>query len=291
MLHTAAIRRPRGMTVEEPSSRLRWRRAVDRLLPTRPAAESDKRLPWTVLVLGLVVLVLVVSGALFFVLNWVDGVADTKVKPDAAIAGKDFVTAKLDAVKIALSAVAGGVALFAMYLAVRRQMTAERDLRARLDAQAHTEDDARARRVTELYAKAADQLGSDKAPVRLAALYALERLGQDNPSQRPTIANLWCAYLRMPYTTPTSVVTPAATSPTGVIRPLLRGPYRRVGLRPTNPDAAKPDPKAAHAEAVLERDVRLCLGHGLGVDQVAGGRMWQGRLPSVALRQLRRGVR
>ncbi|WP_157528662.1 hypothetical protein [Nocardia sp. NRRL S-836] len=29
-------------------------------------------------------------------------------------------------------------------------MTAERDLRARLDAQAHAEDDARARRVTEL---------------------------------------------------------------------------------------------------------------------------------------------
>lgn len=55
------------------------------------------------------------------------------------------------------------------------------------------------RRITELYTKAADQLGSDKAPVRLAGLDALERLAQDNESQRQTIVNVLCAYLRMPY--------------------------------------------------------------------------------------------
>jgi uncharacterized protein YjbI with pentapeptide repeats len=57
--------------------------------------------------------------------------------------------------------------------------------------------DATERRVTELYGKAADQLGSDKAPVRLAGLYALERLAIENPAQRQTIVDLICAYLRM----------------------------------------------------------------------------------------------
>ncbi|MYW97456.1 S8 family serine peptidase [Amycolatopsis rubida] len=52
--------------------------------------------------------------------------------------------------------------------------------------------------------KAVDQLGSDKAPVRLGGLYALERLAQDNPDPtlRQTIVNVLCAYLRMPHELP-----------------------------------------------------------------------------------------
>ncbi|MFI7468834.1 hypothetical protein [Nonomuraea sp. NPDC049646] len=46
----------------------------------------------------------------------------------------------------------------------------------------HTTHDAAERRVTELYTKAADHLGSDKAPVRLAGLYALEHLAQGTPA-------------------------------------------------------------------------------------------------------------
>jgi len=65
-----------------------------------------------------------------------------------------------------------------------------------------TERDAAARRVTDLYTKAAEQLGSDKAPVRLAGLYALSRLGQGNVDQRTTVVNVLCAYLRMPYEPP-----------------------------------------------------------------------------------------
>jgi hypothetical protein len=64
--------------------------------------------------------------------------------------------------------------------------------------------DATERRVTELYGKAADQLGSDKAPVRLAGLYALERLAQENPAHRQTIVDLICAYLRMPARPPSA---------------------------------------------------------------------------------------
>jgi plasmid stabilization system protein ParE len=39
--------------------------------------------------------------------------------------------------------------------------------------------------------KAGEQLGSDKALVRLAGLYALERLAQDNPVQRQTVVNVF----------------------------------------------------------------------------------------------------
>jgi len=51
----------------------------------------------------------------------------------------------------------------------------------------------------ELYAKAVEQLGHEKAPVRLGALYSLERLAQDKPERRQTIVNVICAYLRMPF--------------------------------------------------------------------------------------------
>jgi hypothetical protein len=80
---------------------------------------------------------------------------------------------------------------------------AVRDILGTHKVAADTRHDATERRITDLYTKAADQLGSDKAPVRLAGLYALERLAQDNPEHQQTIVNLVCAYLRMPYRPPT----------------------------------------------------------------------------------------
>src|SRR3712207_4018610 len=64
----------------------------------------------------------------------------------------------------------------------------------------HTQAVDRSRQVTETYAKAVEQLGHAEAPVRLGAMYSLERLAQDNPSRRQTIVDVLCAYLRMPYT-------------------------------------------------------------------------------------------
>jgi hypothetical protein len=66
----------------------------------------------------------------------------------------------------------------------------------------HTDRDATERRITELYTKAADQLGSDQAPVRLASLYALERQAHSTVEHRQTILDVIWAYLRMPYTPP-----------------------------------------------------------------------------------------
>ncbi len=95
----------------------------------------------------------------------------------------------------------------ALWLAARRQRTSEIALRQKDFDQDHqervaaaAEADAAERRVIDAYTKAADQLGSDKAPVRLAGMYALERLAQNTPDQRQTIVNVLCAYLRMPYT-------------------------------------------------------------------------------------------
>ncbi|MFE9751665.1 pentapeptide repeat-containing protein [Saccharothrix saharensis] len=102
---------------------------------------------------------------------------------------------RLDVVRTASSIVLGTGGAAALLLTARRQRYAELDL-------AQKDHDATERRVTELYGKAADQLGSDKAPVRLAGLYALERLAQGNPAHRQTIVHLICAYLRMPFTPP-----------------------------------------------------------------------------------------
>ena len=54
--------------------------------------------------------------------------------------------------------------------------------------------------VTDRYTRAVEQLGHEKAPVRLGALYSLEHLAQDNPEYRQTVVDVLCAYLRMPYT-------------------------------------------------------------------------------------------
>ncbi|MEV5444906.1 pentapeptide repeat-containing protein [Streptomyces sp. NPDC052644] len=112
---------------------------------------------------------------------------------------------QMESIKTALTIGAAVTGAFALLLAFRRQQLAERTQQA-------TEYDAGEKRVTELYVKAADQLGSDKAPVRLAGLYALERLAHDNPIHRQSIVEVICAYLRMPYTPPTDAPDPAAAT-------------------------------------------------------------------------------
>lgn len=120
-----------------------------------------------------------------------------------AKAGTDRANSRLDAVRTGLAAGAGAGAAVGLMLAFRRQHHQEvaTDL---------TNRDATERRITELYTKAVEQLGNDKAPVRLGGLYALERLAQDNPAQRQTIVNVICAYLRMPF---------APEAPTGKPKP------------------------------------------------------------------------
>ncbi len=49
------------------------------------------------------------------------------------------------------------------------------------------------------YTTAADQLGHEKAAVRLAGVYAMARLADDWIEQRQVCIDVLCAYLRMPY--------------------------------------------------------------------------------------------
>ncbi|HXV92751.1 MAG TPA: pentapeptide repeat-containing protein, partial [Pseudonocardia sp.] len=58
--------------------------------------------------------------------------------------------------------------------------------------------EAEQRRDTDLYAQAVGQLGSGSPAVRMGGLYALERLGQDSPTQRQLVIDMLCAYLRTP---------------------------------------------------------------------------------------------
>ena len=122
----------------------------------------------------------------FIVTTWLLAIAG-HAKP-----GTDQANSRLDAVRTGLAAGAGAGAAVGLMLAFRRQHHQEiaTDL---------TDRDATERRITELYTKAVEQLGNDKAPVRLGGLYALERLAQDNPAHRQTIVDVICAYLRMPF--------------------------------------------------------------------------------------------
>ncbi|ASU80232.1 hypothetical protein CDG81_20350 [Actinopolyspora erythraea] len=133
--------------------------------------------------------------------------------------------ARLEAVKVAGSVVLGSGGGVALLLAARRQRATELSLDQKERAAADTRHDAAERRVTDLYASAAEQLGSDKAPVRLAALHALDRLGENNPTHRQAVVDLLCAYLRMPFTPPEAETTAPEELP-------RRGRVLRLGLRP-----------------------------------------------------------
>lgn len=90
--------------------------------------------------------------------------------------------------KIVLSVIGGLGGMVALVVSYRKQRNAE--------AAENREDN---RLVSEEFSVATEKLGSDSAPVRLAGIYALERIGQNNPTQRQVIANVLCAYLRMPF--------------------------------------------------------------------------------------------
>ncbi|MFI0420144.1 pentapeptide repeat-containing protein [Spongiactinospora sp. 9N601] len=128
-------------------------------------------------------LVWVLGPGALWVLEHIDGVG--------GLAGKELAAA-IDATRgRALTMATGTAALVAVYYTARNADTARRTFQ--LGERGHD---------TDRYGKAAEQLGHSQAPVRLAGLYALERLAQNNPALRQTIADVICAYLRMPYHPP-----------------------------------------------------------------------------------------
>lgn len=145
----------------------------------RPARSRPTGLSWWVVVLAAAIVLIAVTGAT----AWLLAEADHAVDRGAA---------RVDAIKTGLGVGAGTAGIFALLLAVRRQIHQEHTA-------ADTVLDATEKRVTELYTKAADQLGSGNAAVRLAGLYALARLADNHADQADTVLNVICAYLRMPH--------------------------------------------------------------------------------------------
>ncbi|WIN00251.1 pentapeptide repeat-containing protein [Actinoplanes oblitus] len=196
-----------------------------------------RRWPWLLSNAGILTVTLIVAGIGISAL--VEMLLLARSAPDTERA-----EVQIEALKYGLGFFAAAGAVAALLVAVRRQLLAEhshdlfeRNYRLALQAQAHTETDAAERRVTDLYTKAVEQLGSADAAVRLGGLYALERVAQNNPTQRQTVINVFCAYLRMPYTPP-AAMTPVPT-----------GPVTELPLPRTEPTASR-DPR-------LELQVRL----------------------------------
>ncbi|WP_157062748.1 hypothetical protein [Actinopolyspora mortivallis] len=175
-LRTRLRRRDRGNSTPEPSD-----------APVRP-------IPGWAIWLGLALLLTVgVTAAALLV--WAFG------------GGSERDKVRLDAIKLAGSIAVGTGGTAALVLAARKQRATEWGLLQQEQAQrlqeqkaAQSKHDADERRVIELYTSVAQQLASEQAPVRMVGLYALSRLGQNNPDHRQAIVNLFCAYLRMPYT-------------------------------------------------------------------------------------------
>ncbi|MFJ6152199.1 pentapeptide repeat-containing protein [Micromonospora profundi] len=144
-----------------------------------------------------------------------------------------------DLLKLVFAVVAGIGGVAALVVAYRRQRVAEHtnalaefahqlahaaDLRAEVtralaeaaDERAKIETDRNGVRLfNERFAKASEQLGSEKAAVRLAGVYAMAGLADDWREGRQTCIDVLCAYLRMPYTPPSDASNEMPTQADG----------------------------------------------------------------------------
>ncbi|WP_326561115.1 pentapeptide repeat-containing protein [Micromonospora sp. NBC_01796] len=190
------------------------------------AAASDGRVPalklWGIqrsLTFAILAALLVVI-ALIVVALWYAGFPS--VTRDGTVSARTL----FDLLKLVFAVVAGIGGVAALVVAYRRQRVAEHtnklaefahelahaaDLRAEVskalaeaaDERAKIETDRNGvRLLNERFAKASEQLGSDKAAVRLAGVYAIAGLADDWKDGRQTCIDVLCAYLRMPYASP-----------------------------------------------------------------------------------------
>lgn len=178
-------------------------------MPVEDPASPPKQLrpiSWWIAVCGIAAIVVSIWG----VYEWLSAAAAEAPNPKAA-------QVQVDIIRNALTVGAGLGGVAALLLAFRRQQFVERqhkfyegqqyhheqttklDYEQRERAARHVEEDAAHRRITEMRIQAVEQLGSDKAPVRIGGLHNLERLGEDHPELRPLVLSEICAYLRMPY--------------------------------------------------------------------------------------------
>ncbi|MFG1808232.1 pentapeptide repeat-containing protein [Streptomyces sp. NPDC049040] len=93
-----------------------------------------------------------------------------------------------DAIKIALTVVAGVGGVVALVVAYRRQHLSEAT-----DAREYD------RTLTERFGSAAEQLGATQSAVRMTGAYAMARLADEWLQERQMCIDVLCGYLRMPH--------------------------------------------------------------------------------------------
>jgi hypothetical protein len=130
------------------------------------------------------VLALMVAASAGFLLWWGLGTPDFR-------GGTLNPRERLELIKIALAVTGGIGGVVALVVAYRRQQLNEAE---------HLREATKL--FNERYASAVDQLGSDKAAVRLGGVYAMAGLADDWEAGRQKCIDVLCAYLRMPYTPP-----------------------------------------------------------------------------------------
>jgi hypothetical protein len=111
-----------------------------------------------------------------------------------------------DALDIGMKIALAIVGILGAVLGVRRYNLSEREHDRQLTLDRHVQADAIARQITDLSSKASDQLGSNRAAVRLGGITDLERLAISYPDLRQTVIDRLCAYLRGPYVPPAGIL-------------------------------------------------------------------------------------
>ncbi|MFL5514714.1 MAG: pentapeptide repeat-containing protein, partial [Gemmatimonadales bacterium] len=219
-----------------------------------PTDESRSRRTWWWIAAGVLALLLITG----LVLLWIKAPDLYRAKDGAAQATATTRGGILTVAAASIAATAAGAGLYFTARTIRLNQQAlletqrtnrEADERGRQTLletrRANREADRRDR-----YAKAIEQLGHDKAPVRLGAMYSLERLAQDNLELRQAVVDVLCAFLRMPFKPPNRY-EPATES-------------RAEGTKDTPPaEATDRESERAAAEELLVRQTaqRLLAAH------------------------------
>ncbi|MER5532030.1 pentapeptide repeat-containing protein [Streptomyces sp. NPDC002677] len=131
-----------------------------------------------------IALVLAVAGAATALgLLWL-----TLGSPRVQVSGPLKPSDTYDAIKIALTVVAGAGGVVALVVAYRRQHLSETTSTREYE-----------RALIERFGAASGQLGADQPAVRMAGAYAMARLADEWPQERQMCIDVLCGYLRMPH--------------------------------------------------------------------------------------------
>ena len=100
--------------------------------------------------------------------------------------------------------------------------------------------------VTERYARAIEQLGSEKLDVRIGGIYALERIARDSARDHPTVMEVLAAFVREHSREPWPLPTHGTALPGRSTRPNVQAAMTVIGRRTTEYDGGQIDLRGAN---------------------------------------------